>query len=70
VAGEKKMKINHSVELEDGSYTYQGNITGKELEFFVEYAINNLLAQGALPFLTEDGDTVKYMVVPETNSEQ
>jgi hypothetical protein len=64
------MKINHSVELPDGSYQFQGEITGKELEFIVEYGMNNLMAQGALPFLSEDSETVKYMIVPEKNTEQ
>jgi hypothetical protein len=64
------VKINHSVELEDGSYQFQGEITGKELEFIVEYGMNNLMAQGALPFLSEAGDTAKHMVVPEHNTEQ
>jgi hypothetical protein len=64
------MKINHSVELEDGSYTYQGNLTGKELDFLVEYAINNLLMQGALPFLHEGSETTGELVMPETNREQ
>lgn len=64
------MHIKHSVELEDGSYTYQGNITGRELDFLVEYAVNSLLAQGALPFLTEDGEAIGATVMPESTTEQ
>lgn len=64
------MQIRHSVELEDGSYTYQGNISGKELDFLVEYAVNSLLAQGALPFLHEDGETIGSTVMPESTTEQ
>lgn len=64
------MQIKHSVELEDGSYTYQGNISGKELDFLVEYAVNSLLAQGALPFLHEDSETMDSMVMPESDTEQ
>lgn len=64
------MQIKHSVEMEDGSYTYQGNITGKELDFLVEYAINNLLMQGALPFLHEHGEATDALVMPESNTEQ
>lgn len=64
------MQIKQSVELPDGSYTYQGNITGKELDFLVEYAINNLLMQGALPFLHEEGETTDALVMPESNTEQ
>lgn len=64
------MHVKHSVEMEDGSYTYQGNITGRELDFLVEYAINNLLMQGALPFLHEASETTDSLVMPESNTEQ
>lgn len=45
------MKISHSVELPDGSYKYQGTFEGPELDFLVEYAVNNLLKEGAFPFV-------------------
>jgi hypothetical protein len=64
------VQIKHSVELPDGNYQYQGNVTGKELEFLVEYAINNLLMQGALPFLNENSETVNSLVMSEVNTEQ
>ena len=48
------MKIKHSVQLPDGEYTYQGEFTGRELDFLVEFAINSLLAQGAFPFVHAD----------------
>lgn len=50
------MKIKQAVELEDGSYVYQGEVTGPELKFFVEFAINELLMRGALPFLNDEED--------------
>lgn len=46
--------MKHSTELEDGTYTYQGEFIGPELDFLVEYAINSLLAQGAFPFVHGD----------------
>lgn len=64
------MQVNHSVELEDGTYKYQGTITGKELAFLVEFAINQLLMQGALPFLTGDGDAVEGLIMPESDTQQ
>lgn len=64
------MQIKTSVELEDGSYTYQGTFSGKELDFLVEFAVNNLLMQGALPFVTEDGETYGNIVMPENDTEQ
>lgn len=64
------MQINHSVELEDGSYKYQGNITGRELDFLVEFAINQLLMQGALPFLTEGSESTAALAMPEHDTQQ
>lgn len=40
--------------MPDGSYTYQGTFSGKELDFLVEFAVNSLLAQGAFPFVHAD----------------
>jgi hypothetical protein len=40
--------------MPDGSYTYQGSFTGKELDFLVEFAINSLLAKGAFPFVHQE----------------
>lgn len=64
------IKISHSVELEDGTYKYQGTLEGRELDFLVEYAVNSLLAQGALPFLHEDGEDIASVVMPESTTEQ
>lgn len=64
------MNINHSVELEDGTYKYQGTITGRELDFLVEYAINQLLMQGALPFLSEESETTDALVHTESTTAQ
>jgi hypothetical protein len=64
------MKVNHSIELEDGTYKYQGTITGKELDFLVEYAINNLVVQGAFPFVHGDTMDEAAFPVPESPVEQ
>lgn len=64
------MHIKQSVELEDGSYTYQGTFTGKELDFLVEYAVNQLLMQGALPFLSEDSEAHGALVMNEHETAQ
>lgn len=64
------ININHSIELEDGSYKYQGTITGRELDFLVEYAINQLLMQGALPFLTEGSEITDALVHSESDVQQ
>jgi hypothetical protein len=60
------LHIKHSVEKEDGTYTYQGEFTGKELDFLVEYACNSLMAQGAFPFIMkEKEDANPTMDAPE-----
>lgn len=64
------MIINHSVELEDGTYKYQGTLSGKELDFLVEHSINDLLARGALPFIHEDSVAASDLVMPENTTEQ
>lgn len=64
------MNITHSVELEDGTYKYQGTITGRELDFLVEFAINQLLMQGALPFLMENSEATSALAMPESDTQQ
>lgn len=64
------MKILHSVELEDGSYKYQGELSGKELDFIVEVGINTLLAQGAFPFIASDRLMVDGVALDEPDMEQ
>lgn len=56
------MKIKHSVETEEGNFVYQGEFTGPELEFLVEFAVNSLLAKGAFPFV--HADTAEDSIVP------
>lgn len=60
------MHIKHSVEKPDGTYVYQGEFTGKELDFLVEYACNSLMAAGAFPFIMKDtADVVQPHDAPE-----
>lgn len=42
------MKINHVVELEDGTAKFEGTLEGAELDFVVEMGLNILLAHGAI----------------------
>lgn len=64
------MQVKHAVELEDGSYTYQGEITGHELKFLVEFAINELMMRGALPFLSDENEQVDALVHTENTTTQ
>lgn len=40
------MKINQVIELEDGSATFDGELTPNELQFVVEFGLNVLLQNG------------------------
>lgn len=51
------MEIKHIVEREDGTAVFQGVLTGKELAFVVEVGLNQLIAEGAIPFLMESEET-------------
>lgn len=64
------MKIKKSVEMPDGSYVYQGEFTGPELDYLVEYAVNLLLAHGAFPFTTEETVEESGFPMPEVSTEQ
>lgn len=64
------MKIKHSVEKPDGSYVYQGEFSGKELDFLVEFACNSLMAQGAYPFVTKEKAETSSMPFPTTDTTQ
>lgn len=49
---------------------YQGEFTGKELDFLVEFACNTLMANGAFPFITADKLEASGMPFPDNNMEQ
>lgn len=51
------MQISQVVELEDGAVKFEGNLSPKEVGFLVEWAVNNLIAQGILPYVIEEGNT-------------
>lgn len=48
------MRIDHIVEKPDGSLRFQGTLEGPELAFVVEFALNQLLLEGALPFIAKE----------------
>jgi hypothetical protein len=61
------MKIKNIVEKEDGSVVFQGTLVGPELAFVVEYGLNRLLVEGALPFVTKTSTTAaSLMDLPES----
>lgn len=51
------MQISQVVELENGAVKFEGNLSSKEVGFLVEWAVNNLIAQGIMPYVIEEGST-------------
>lgn len=64
------MELNHGVELEDGSYKFQGTLSGPELKFVVEFGINQLLMNGAFPFVHEETIEKSMSPYPDKVTEQ
>lgn len=63
------MEINKTVETPDGSVTFQGVLNADEVEFLISYAIQTLLAKGALPFSVKD-DKDMATIAPGSDSVQ
>ena len=66
------MRINHVAESEDGEkVTFQGVLEGPELAFVLEYGLNMLLREGALPFVSvEDECHEEYQIMDAPEREQ
>lgn len=45
------MDINHTVETPEGEVVFQGTLNPVEVKFLLTYAINGLMAKGAVPFV-------------------
>lgn len=48
------MLVKGTQELENGAVEFTAELNEEETSFLIEWAINNLLAQGIQPFLQED----------------
>lgn len=42
------MKVDKTIEMPDGSLTFQGELKAEELDMVIMYGLNTLLALGAL----------------------
>lgn len=47
------MYIKTAIQTENGEVEYQANLNENEVAFLLEYAINSLMQQGAIPFVSE-----------------
>ncbi len=48
------MQIKQAIQTENGEVEFSGNLGEPEVAFLLEYAINNLMRAGALPFVGSD----------------
>ena len=63
-AMEKRLHIKTALQTENGEVEYQANLSEQEVSFLLEYAINSLMKQGAIPF-TMMQDTVNFQYVKQ-----
>lgn len=52
------MKVDKTIEMPDGTLTFQGELTGQELDMVIMYGLNTLLALGVVTptIINEDGE--------------
>jgi hypothetical protein len=48
------LKLNTVLETDKGAVEFTANLTPEEVQFLLEYSINMLMANGALPFTLVD----------------
>lgn len=48
------MKLNSVIETQEGAVEFSANLNPEEVKFLLEYSINMLMANGALPFTLVD----------------
>ncbi len=64
----QEMKVDKVIEVPDGTLTFQGELTEKELALVVEYGLNTLLALGAIkPQIVYDNDDTDEAEETPTN---
>jgi len=62
------MKISKTIETPDGGMEFKGELNQEETDFMVEWFLNSMLSQGALPFTTiKDGGSIP---APASSTEQ
>jgi hypothetical protein len=60
------LKLNNTVELEDGSVTFQGTLDGVELNYVIETGLNYLMYNNLLPIAKKSFD----LHIPEEQHNQ
>lgn len=57
------MLINKTIETQNGTVEFKGNLLDEELDFVIEVGLNVILAQGATNFLSAKSKKVDDLVV-------
>jgi hypothetical protein len=50
------MLVNKSIETENGTVKFEGELEQNELDFVLKIGLNTLLTAGAIPFTTKSVD--------------
>lgn len=57
----KHIKVKNSIETEEGTIQFEGEISSEELDLILSVGLNYLYQQGAIPFKITKGDQMaKY----------
>lgn len=59
--GERMMRIKTVSETPEGEVEFQANLSNEELGFLLEFAVNNLIAQGVVPFTMNNNLSVQSL---------
>ena len=51
------MLVNKSIETEQGTVKFEGELEQNELDFILKIGLNTLLQMGAIPFTAKHGDS-------------
>jgi hypothetical protein len=60
------MLVNKSIETENGTVKFEGELEQNELDFVLKIGLNYLLTHGALPFTTVGKDKEPVIAEPAT----
>ena len=66
--GWKNMEVNQSFKTEEGTLTFQGELSQEELDIVIQVGLSTLFSQGLIPFKVSDEIDIAS-VAPAVNSE-
>jgi hypothetical protein len=64
------MHIKKLIETEQGAVEFSAELSGEELEVVITVGLNTLLRAGALPFLTEQRQESKAVILNSPDKKQ